>query len=299
MNLIHLLRKPGTLGMILMGLSTVLVPHVSAAGICLTTGFYGPASLASEAGIAACGNAAGLVIQPFPGTTVTTIPPVLPSPISLLTTGQLLNSDSRADHARAFASLNLGTLGDYAGSTATGRTLASSILLDSVHFTITDGAPFVPIFVHIHLGGTLSGAGFYSNQFGLFFGGVLDYTMQNGAFVAAQQGWVNPSLTHESLGGFDFRGVLDVTNGESLPLLMSLSLDCNTGEVCDYSHTAQLSFGLPSDVTFTSDSGVLLKGTSSVPEPSSLLLMLPGLLGLGWVRRMRLRQREARGHGLA
>ncbi|HEV3239966.1 MAG TPA: hypothetical protein VG429_06150, partial [Casimicrobiaceae bacterium] len=139
----------------------------------------------------------------------------------------------------------------------------------------------------------------YSNQFSLFFGGVLDYTMQNGAFVAAQQGWVKPSLTHESLGGFDFRGVLDVTNGESLPLLMSLSLDCNTGEICDYSHTAQLSFGLPSDVTFTSDSGVLLKGTSSVPEPSSLLLMVPGLLGLGLVGRMRRRQSEARGHDLA
>ena len=58
----------------------------------------------------------------------------------------------------------------------------------------------------------------------------------------------------------------------------------------DFSHTAQLSLILPAGFTFTSDSGVLLSNapTPSVPEPSTLPLLVTGLLGLaGMARRSR------------
>jgi hypothetical protein len=276
-------------------LGAVLAPHASASGICLVNGtnIYGDATLASTP-IIACGNLTGFQTNfasaLLPGGTASFAPNPLPSPISLLTGGTIQYSDPAGGVALATASLGAGTLGDSATgiSPLTGATEAVSILLDSVTFHISDGAAFVPITVNIGLGGNLSGSGFYSNGFALSFGGQLQYTMQNGAFSipnGGDQGWVGGpgSLTSESVTGFHFSGVLDVTNGESLPLTMSLTLGCSSGETCDFSHTAALSFVLPSDVTFTSDSGVLLTQTagSSVPEPSSYGLVLTTLLALG------------------
>jgi hypothetical protein len=101
-------------------------------------------------------------------------------------------------------------------------------------------------------------------------------------------------LTNESVTGFHFHGTLSVTNGETIPLLMSLQLGCSSGEICDLSHTAALSFGLPSDVTFTSDSGVLLTQTgSAVPEPASFALMGTVLVALGVFRRKGIRPRHS------
>ncbi len=280
MNFIHLLQKPGTLCTTLMCFLTVVIPHAAAdSAICLSTGspFFGSASLASAPGIPACGNAAGLLNQLLTGGTVSTLPNVLPSPISQLTTGTLLYSDTGGGNGKAFASLDSGTLGDLSVSGPGDVTVAvTSVLFDGVHFKITDGASSAPVAVDVHLGGTLGGGGSYSNTFGLTFGGFLSYTMQNGAFVPNLGGWVGtPSLTHESVTGFDFSGTIDVTNGESLPLLMTLQLTCTSGESCDFSHTAALSFVLPQDVTFTSDSGVLLTqtGGSPVPEPGSAVVL--------------------------
>jgi hypothetical protein len=89
-------------------------------------------------------------------------------------------------------------------------------------------------------------------------------------------------LTNESAGGFDFSGTVNVTNGQAIPLSMLLQLNCIGGETCDFSHTAAVSFSLPSDVTFTSDSGVLLTQTvaSAVPEPASFALIGAGLAAL-------------------
>jgi hypothetical protein len=296
MNFIHLLQKPGTLCTTLMCFLTVLIPHAAAdSAICLVTGspFFGDASLASAPGIPACGNAAGLLNQLSTGGTVSTLPNVLPSPISQLTTGTLLYSDTGGGNGKAFASLDSGTLGDLSVSGPSDGTVAiTSVLIDGVHFNITDGASSVPVAVDVHLGGTLGGGGFYSNTFALTFGGFLSYTMSAGVFVPNVGGWVGtPSLTNESVTGFDFSGTLDVTNGESLPLLMSLQLGCNLGESCDFSHTAALSFVLPQDVTFTSDSGVLLTqtGGSPVPEPGSAVVLsicCLVLLGANKLRRV-------------
>ena len=50
----------------------------------------------------------------------------------------------------------------------------------------------------------------------------------------------------------------------SIAITTFLSIDCRTGAVCDYTNGATFSFGtLPSGLTYTSESGVFLKGTPS------------------------------------
>lgn len=61
---------------------------------------------------------------------------------------------------------------------------------------------------------------------------------------------------------------------------MGLSTDTHGGAIADFLNTARLSLGLPSGVTFTSASGVLL--TSGVPEPSTLAMLLLGFSGIGY-----------------
>jgi hypothetical protein len=291
---INLTSRAHLMGTILVVLSAIVAPHASAAGICMTAGssLYGSVSLASTP-VIACGNLTGYQSNLNSGATGSFSPNSLPTPISQLNAGIVTYQDPSGQTAKAIASLGAGTLGDVAHSGPSVSDLATSILLDGVHFTITDGAPFVPISINLDLGGTLSGSGSYSNAFSFSFGGQFAYNMQNGAFsVGQEQGWVGtPTLTNESVTGFHFSGVLDVTNGETLPLIMSLALSCSSGEICDLSHTAALSFVLPSDVTFTSDSGVLLTQTGSgVPEPAPMLLIAAGLAGIALAGRLRRRE---------
>jgi hypothetical protein len=84
-----------------------------------------------------------------------------------------------------------------------------------------------------------------------------------------------------------FDGWLDIvgTRATINPTLY-LSVYCDIGLVCEYGNTAKFSFvGLPSSVTFTSDSGVFLK--PAVPEPQTAAMLLAGLLVLGRLARRR------------
>jgi len=86
-------------------------------------------------------------------------------------------------------------------------------------------------------------------------------------------------FTNQTASGFDFTGVLNVTNGENTSLSLSLSLGCSSGETCDYTNTGTFNWVLRSDVKVTPDSGVFLSqvGGTSVPEPASFVLIGAGL----------------------
>jgi hypothetical protein len=70
-----------------------------------------------------------------------------------------------------------------------------------------------------------------------------------------------------------------------------LRVGCSLGAQCEYGNTAKFRFvDLPSNVTFTSDSGKFLTGVPSVtpvPEPETYALMLAGLSLVGWMARRR------------
>jgi hypothetical protein len=101
-------------------------------------------------------------------------------------------------------------------------------------------------------------------------------------------GWNAFSFTNNTQTGFNFTGTLTVTNGEVVPIQFLQVVECADGTICDYSNTAQMSLILPSDVTYTSASGVFLTQSSApatVPEPTTLALLGGALAGLAVFRR--------------
>jgi hypothetical protein len=258
-------------------LLTLASPLANASGICLSLGtaVFGGATLASVPGAAACQNSAGLLSNAHGGAIITTTPTVLPSPISNLTAATLGYSDPSGNVASATANLNAGTVGAFDNG---GGPLAE--LFDVVHFHITDTAQSAQVGIKVHLSGSESGGTSFINNFQFTFVGVLQYEMTSAGFlVNSDPGW--GVFANQTLGGFDYNGTINVTDGEAIPLLMALTLNCSNTN-CDFSHTGSLGFTLPGDVTFTSDSGVLLTQTASsaAPEPAVFGLMADGLVCL-------------------
>ncbi len=180
--------------------------------------------------------------------------------------------------ASATASLDQGVLRDTSdtaggiggcGGTCTttgGRMIAESLFRDVVHFAITDSAASAVVTLKAHLDGSISSeAGSNANNFNIqdnfILGGSGCWESLTGVGFApcgAQNfGFLTSSFTNQAANGFDFTGTFLVNNGTVDPFFAALQTDCQGGANCDFSNTASFSLTLPSDVTMSSDSGVL------------------------------------------
>lgn len=95
-----------------------------------------------------------------------------------------------------------------------------------------------------------------------------------------------------SAAGSCQRGSTPSLGGETQGVNMSLFLNCYDNTTCDFSRTGRVTLSLPTNVTFTSGSGMFLTGkadTAGVPEPRTWALMLLGFGGLGAMLRRRRR----------
>jgi hypothetical protein len=171
---------------------------------------------------------------------------------------------------------------------------ASATIADFVTFHVPGALPAV-IDVGVSLDGVVSGAGAgagsYTGSLAFIFGGQFQFygVIANNGYTSGSlagssgysppQGW-NSYTDSVSPTDFVFNGQLSITDGQRLYLDMALTATTGGGATADFLNTAQLSLGLPSGVTFTSDSGVLL--TAGVPEPSTWGLMLLGFASLGY-----------------
>ncbi len=102
-------------------------------------------------------------------------------------------------------------------------------------------------------------------------------------------GWLTDYVTQDAPGEFTFNATYGLTGAaEDLGINEYLQEVCSFGTACDYAHTGAVSFTLPSNVTFTSDSGVFLtQGEIGVPEPATWTLMIAGAGLMGAAARRR------------
>ncbi len=186
----------------------------------------------------------------------------------------------------------------------TGVSVAS--VADTLHFLISGASPqtVTTIGVAFHVDGVIDAFTPAGDSIadlsavlqlggGYFQGNILSNVSSGYAPVLTEgpppSGWLTQSLSPNAPGDFTFHGTLALTGAtQDLGVYESLFGLCGLGTACDYSHTASLSFTLPSNVSFTSDSGVFLTqpiGAPGVPEPASWSLMLVGFGGLGVLLR--------------
>ena len=229
--------------------------------------------------------------------------------LGVTTAGLVFASNSIRDantqeSSTSYASLASGIMRSQISTIATSysRAITGQILKDSVTFAVS-GAPTAQIQVNAHLSGGATGVGPGAGQetnslnFGFGGGGFQWYAFvsnngntgisQNGASgYVPPSGWDSYQFTNESVTGFDFSGLLTVSDGQKAGFFENLSLDCSNGAVCDFSNTSRFSLSLPSNVSFTSDSGVLLTApTTATPEPGTIALILPTLAAAAFAWR--------------
>ncbi len=189
-----------------------------------------------------------------------------------------------------------------------GRGLATAFMQDHLTFQVASGGT-ADITVTAHLDGFFTVTdpvyGFAGQTMSLNIGGAHftelggqlnngggTYHGHNGASgFGPPYGWVSYSFSNETPTGFDFTGILAVSDGERTTFNLGLDLDCAGGS-CGFTRTGTVGLVLPQNVTFTSDSGVFLagNGVTPVPEPETWALMLAGLGLLGNFARRRQRR---------
>ncbi len=214
--------------------------------------------------------------------------------------------------AVARADLASGTLGVYAGGTHLdvngtggqdgGTGIGAAIANDTLHFSIAgaDASTVTFIGVTYTIDGNFfdAGRGVEASaqvQPRLFLGNAsfMASIDANSALaptvdVTSAANWVSSSISPATPDLITFTGVYALTGSTmDLGVQENLNAQCGGGDICDYAHTARLSFSLPANVTYTSDSGVFLTAATvaAVPEPESYALMLAGFAAIGTVVR--------------
>ena len=302
----------------------ICMAHAAAAGTPNGVGIYlnnvvvgtygyvgnGSANYASGPGIS-ISNAGGMQASGGPLYGVTSAP-LLPGATAgtLASAGTSDAGHDEAAQSSATADLSSGLLRVNSGGSARG--LAEAELADKLTFQVSGGGTR-NVTVNAHLDGFFSltdpsyasasqsmqldfaGATFYEVGGATDVNGYSDYHGHSGpSNNVPPQGWLSYSFSHESITGFDFTGVLQVSDGQHSSLALDLSTDCNHA-TCAFDHTGTISFVLPTDVTFTSDSGVFLTAgplpVAAVPEPESWALMLGGLGSMVALARRRTKRR--------
>lgn len=207
---------------------------------------------------------------------------------------RLVLSSLSGESAIADASGNLsdGSVHSYSTGSLGAEGISNVTIKDNVHFTVAgaDSTTITPIQITWTFDGMLSGTnlGFSGAPVEassiLQLGGTVnaDEIIFGGppTFVSAhtgQSGWASFSYTSDTPSLIQFTGVYDLAGSSvTIPLSLNLSSFGSNGDTADFSNTSQVGLILPSNVKFTSDSGVFLApavNTSPVPEPSSVVLM--------------------------
>ena len=268
--------------------------HASQFGICLLPTSFGTAgwSSAEYATLSFGGCAAGFtqslgtgaVLSPTSlATGLTTAALTLSQPMSAggVATGTVVASSSASLdqgvlHITANSEGGLGPCGGTCMWTG-GRSSPEVLLEDTLHFTITNGASSAIVTFHVHMQGTVGleggattpgygtnttwtigpGVGCWQSQAGGYGSGFQPCTSGNGGFLTS-------SFSNQSATGFDFTGTFSVTNGQANTFFATLQADNSGGAFND--ETASYSLSLPSNLTVTSDSGVLFTQQQKPPR---------------------------------
>lgn len=183
-------------------------------------------------------------------------------------TGQLgaLASTSASGGAAATAWMDEGLKFQVLG--ATNSTITPITLLASLHTTTPDQAVFFGLLFN---GGNIQQSGLFTRPDNGFGGSGFS------SFTTWLEGTTRFfSATYNLIG-----------TAPSAYLRMDLRTSAQGGAVADFSHTAGISFLLPSNVSFTSQSGQFLTAVSAVPEPSTWAMMLVGFAATGFAMRRR------------
>jgi len=258
---------------------------------------YGSTVGMSTGGCAAAGLVTELSPPPLIWTQVlTTTPNSMPA--GLVSGGlSLVYGGGGGGQATVSASLATGAIhsyvaGLYAGGLDTDGS-TTGILSDGLTWHVAGGGS-AAVTISVQVDGTVQNSSLssFTNQFHLQLGSpIMDFYGNNAGTVAtsANPDWVSEAFTNVTMTGFDFTGVLDVTNDSYTPFYMYYLIDpCGYGLICNFLDTAQVSLGLPTGVSYASDSGVFLSSTSTpAPEPGTLGLLAVSAGGVAFARRRR------------
>lgn len=207
--------------------------------------------------------------------------------------------------AFAYADLSSGNMGASADGTYGFSGLGVASFNDTLTFNIANAnaSTVTNIGVTFTIDGVLRGA---QNAYGvadvgasLNFGGAaanlfFQQVQTDPVFVRlSESGWISGSWdTNSNPSLSTFTGVYALTGmSQVLSISSALSAGAGSGAVSNFSNTSKFRFSLPTDVTFTSASGVFLSAlnpvNNAVPEPATWAMMIFGfgLAGVSLRRR--------------